>query len=50
MLGHKTEKQARRYQEQANKRRMAHEGNRRREGMCARQATEKPIEGRGQRP
>lgn len=44
ILGHKTEKQARRYQEQANKRRMAHEGNRRREEMYSRQATEKAIE------
>ncbi|GMO87189.1 tyrosine-type recombinase/integrase [Bradyrhizobium ottawaense] len=43
ILGHATEKQARRYVEQANKRRMAHEGNRRREEMYARQATEKAI-------
>jgi integrase len=44
ILGHKTEKQARRYQEQANKRRMAHEGNRRREEMYARQERNDAID------
>jgi len=44
ILGHRTEKQARRYQEQANKRRMAHEGNRRREQMYARQERNKAID------
>jgi hypothetical protein len=44
VLGHLTEKQVQRYVEQANRRRMAHDAQRMRDEMYARQATEAAIE------